>query len=216
MREKLLTVWQAMATAMTVLTGAIALPLLIRPFYYLHIAPLGLSERTGLSVEEIKACYRDVMDYCLGLRADFACGVLPFSESGASHFADVRFLFLLNMAILAVGIVSLLAIALLRRRGLVPCRPLGRGGAWWGCVGLGVTAVAVGLLAATDFDRAFTVFHTIFFPGKDNWIFDWRVDPVIVLLPQVFFRNCALLILTAALGGCAAILLTDGKHRNRG
>ena len=42
------------------------------------------------------AAYGDVMDYCLGLRPDFAAGVLPFSAEGASHFADVRVLFILT------------------------------------------------------------------------------------------------------------------------
>ena len=55
----------------------------------------------------------------------------------------------------------------------------------------------VGGLAALDFDRAFTVFHTIFFPGKDNWLFDPMTDPVILILPEAFFRSCAILILAA-------------------
>ena len=36
--------------------------------------------------------------------------------------------------------------------------------------------------------------HQIFFPGKSNWLFDWRTDPIILALPQEFFRNCAILI----------------------
>ena len=56
------------------------------------------------------------------------------------------------------------------------------------------TWFAVGALAALDFDRAFVLFHSLFFPGKSNWLFDWRTDPIILALPQEFFRNCAILI----------------------
>ena len=40
--------------------------------------------------------------------------------------------------------------------------------------GIGAVLLVIGAAAATNFDRAFTVFHSLFFPGKDNWIFDLR------------------------------------------
>ena len=69
--------------------------------------------------------------------------------------------------------------------------------------------LAVGGLAALDFDRAFVVFHSIFFPGKDNWIFDWQTDPIILFLPQEFFRNCALLVLALILLWSGALIGAD-------
>ena len=51
--SKLLTVLLALTTAVALLTGSIAVPILYRPFYYLQIGPLELEERTGLSEEEI-------------------------------------------------------------------------------------------------------------------------------------------------------------------
>ena len=71
----------------------------------------------------------------------------------------------------------------------------------------------VGALAATDFDRAFTVFHGIFFPGKDNWLFDPATDPVIVLLPEEFFRNCAIAIGVSLLGLCLLLLFTGRRQK---
>ena len=71
----------------------------------------------------------------------------------------------------------------------------------------------VGALAATDFDRAFTVFHGIFFPGKDNWLFDPAADPVIVLLPEEFFRNCAIAIGVSLLGLCLLLLFTGRRQK---
>ena len=76
--------------------------------------------------------------------------------------------------------------------------------------------LTVAALAALDFDRAFVVFHSIFFPGKDNWIFDWQTDPIILFLPQDFFRNCALLILALLLVWCGALIAADLWAGNRG
>lgn len=196
--KKFLSVLTIPLTALAVLTGAIALPLLVRPFYWAQIQALDIPARSGLTVEQLRDAFGDVMDYCLGLRPDFAAGVLPFSQEGASHFADVRVLFLLDIRLLAVSLAALLALYLLRRRkGMALCRFGGRGPGFWAACGLGGLFVIVGGLAALDFNRAFTVFHTIFFPGKDNWLFDPMTDPVILILPEEFFRSCALLILAA-------------------
>ena len=95
------------ATALAVLTGSIAWVVLLRPFYYVQVGPLGVCQASGLTAAQARAAYNDVMDYCLGLRPDFAAGVLPFSAEGASHFADVRVLFILNLAFLALSVAVL-------------------------------------------------------------------------------------------------------------
>ena len=92
MKQKLLSLLCAILTALTVLTGAIAVPILCRPFYYAHVNAYHLTEY-GWSQDEIYTAYNEMMDYCTGRREDFSAGVLAFSESGASHFADVRGLF---------------------------------------------------------------------------------------------------------------------------
>ena len=110
--RKILSVFAAFAMALTILTGSIALPLVIRPFYRAQIEPLGIPARSGLTVEQIGAAFDDVMDYCLGKRPDFAAGVLSFSPEGASHFADVRRLFLLDLRVLAVCVMVLLVMTI--------------------------------------------------------------------------------------------------------
>ena len=205
-------------TALAVFTGSIAWVLLLRPFYYAQIAPLGICESSGLTAAQVRAAYGDVMDYCLGLRQTFAAGVLPFSEEGASHFADVRVLFILDLAVLAVTVLFLLGLHIVcKRRGEPLPRLGGRTPAFWAACGLGGLILLVGALAATDFDRAFTVFHGIFFPGKDNWLFDPAADPVIVLLPEEFFRNCAIAIGVSLAGAVpvAAIHRTQPKKIKR-
>jgi len=145
---------------------------------------------------------------------DFAAGVLPSSAEGASHFADVRALFLLDLAVLAMTLLFLLGlwVACRRRRTALP-RLGGRTPGFWAACGLGGVILIVAALAATDFDRAFTIFHGIFFPGKENWLFDPATDPVILLLPEEFFHNCAIAIAASLLGLCLVLALTGRKQK---
>ena len=208
--SKLLAVLTGVFTALLVLTASIAVPLLCRPFYYAHIEALDLDGYTGLSVAQIKQAFDQVMDYCLGLRPDFAAGVLPFSQSGASHFADVRVLFLLDLWVAVISLAALVILFVIgRKRKLSPAPLLGHGPGFWAAIGLGGLFLLVGGLAATNFDRAFVVFHALFFPGKTNWLFDWRTDPIILLLPETFFRNCAILILALLLFWCVVLVAAD-------
>ncbi len=217
--SKLLSAALAVLIALVVLSGSIAVPLLCRSFYYAHIGPMNLTGY-GLTEEEIKTAYNEMMDFCLGRREDFSAGVLPFSQSGADHFADVQKLFLLDLRVLklsAAALGFLLGWCLVGR--MRPHRFLNRGPGFWAAAGLGASFLIVGGLAALDFDRAFVIFHSVFFPGKDNWIFDWQTDPIILFLPQDFFRNCAVLILALLLAWCAALIGADlwaGRRAGRG
>lgn len=202
------------ATALAVLTGSIAWVLLLRPFYYVQIGPLGVCQASGLTAAQARAAYNDVMNYCLGLRPDFAAGVLSFSAEGASHFADVRVLFILDLAVLAlsVALLATLKMACLQWKTNLP-RLAGRTPGFWAACGLGGVILVVAALAATDFDRAFTVFHGIFFPGKENWLFDPATDPVILLLPEEFFRNCAIAIAASLLLLCLVLICTGRRQK---
>lgn len=214
--NKPLTLLLAVLTALLVVSGSIAAPLLCRPFYYAHIEPFRLTEY-GLSAEQIKRAYDEMMDFCLGLRPDFGVGPLIFSQSGMEHFVDVKKLFLLDLWVLGLSLAALVVLLLVCRKGKLRPAPLkSHGSGFWAAVGLGATFLVVGGLAALDFDRAFVVFHSLFFPGKTNWIFDWRTDPIILFLPQDFFMNCAILILALILIWCAALIAADvwaGKKR---
>ena len=178
-----------------------------------------MCQASGLTAAQARAAYSDVMDYCLGLRPDFAAGVLPWSQSGADHFADVRRLFLLDLWVLGLSLAGLLCLLVYSRfKRVRPYCFRGRGPGFWAAAGLAIVFLAVGGLAALDFDRAFVLFHALFFPGKTNWLFDYREDPVILILPEEFFRNCALLILALLMLWCAVLIFADlwaGKRRKQ-
>ena len=188
---------------------SISVPILFRPFYYIQINALDLPEQTGWSEETIREAYDEVLDFCV-LGKPFGTGQLAWSESGRSHFADVRMLFLADFAVLALSAVVCTLLLGLRLNGKLHFHhPLGRGpGFWAGILAAGLVAV-VGGLAALNFERAFVLFHAIFFPGKDNWLFDPATDQIIQVMPEAFFRNCAILIGLVLLACCAILILSD-------
>lgn len=214
--SKLLSVMMAILTALSVASGAIAVPILCRPFYYAHITPLQMRLRVRLTEEQVRETYNEVMDYCLDLTENFQLSHLTWSAEGASHFADVQRLFMLDIKI---AVVALIGLALLwvaaRCRHIRPARIKGHSHMFWAATGLTTTFSILGLLAALDFDRFFTAFHAVFFPGKDNWIFDPAVDPVIGMLPQEFFRNCGILVLSLILTACILCVLIDRCDRKK-
>ena len=66
MRGKWIAVLRSVLIGLTVLTGAIAGPVLWRSFFYLHIEPMHLTDAVGLSAEQIKTAYNEMMDFCIG------------------------------------------------------------------------------------------------------------------------------------------------------
>ncbi len=214
--SRLLFFAECVPGAAAVLSGSISVPLLFRGFYYAHIPGI-VSSGAGYNAAEIREAFDEVMDYCMGLRDDFSAGMLPFSSSGASHFADVRKLFILDIAVLVLSIVILAAVFFLsRRKGINPARPRGHGPGFWAAAGLGTVFIIIGALAVLDFNFVFTLMHAILFPGKTNWIFDWRTDPVILILPETFFRDCGILILAVLLICCAVLIAIDFRISRRG
>ena len=114
--SKLATAALTVILALLVLSASIAVPILFRPFYYIQIDALRLPERTGWPEEVIREAYDEVLDFCV-LGTPFGTGELSWSESGRSHFADVRVLFRADFLVLGVTAVS--AALLLGRRTFV-------------------------------------------------------------------------------------------------
>lgn len=198
MNNKIVSAIFCVALCLLIITFSIGLPIYFRPFYYLQIDTLEIPAKTGYSKAVITEAYDEVLDYLTLPGLEFGVGELEFSESGKSHFEDCKVLFDLNISVLLVSLLVIVVILVLKKRGLVS---LGRSKGYnvWFKSGVSVLTVfaAVGVLASINFDVAFTIFHKLFFAGKENWVFDSRFDPVIEILPQQFFMNCAILILSS-------------------
>lgn len=199
--SKLLSILLSLALALFFLSATIAVPILCRPFYYHQIDALSLPETTGWSEETIRGAYDEVMDY-LVFGAPFGTGELRWSESGQAHFADCRTLFRLDFVLLGVSAAVLAVLAVLYRRGkLAFHRFCGRSPAFWAAAGLSAVFLLAAVWAVIDFTSLFTAFHHVFFPGKTNWVFDWRTDEIILILPEAFWARTGALVLALCLGG---------------
>lgn len=202
------------ALMLFVFAASVAVPLLCRPFYYAHIDALELTEKRVWTKEEMIAAYDEMLDYCL-YGGEFGTGVLKWSDSGKDHFDDCAFLFRLDFMALFGSVAVLLCGFLLRKKGMRPARPCGLGVPFWGGASLLTLSAVTAALTAIDFDRAFVVFHKIFFPGKENWFFDYKTDQIILILPEAFFRNCAILVGSLMTVACVALIVADVCHKRK-
>ncbi len=193
--NRALTAVLSVFIVLLVITFSIGLPIYVRPFYYMQIESLGIPEKTGYTVEEIKDAYNEVLDFLVLPNREFGTGVFKWSESGKSHFEDCKGLFDLNLTIFIISLVAVVTLIILNRKKIFKlARPFGFNFLFTcGASTLAFFAL-LGGLCAIDFDKAFTVFHALFFPGKDNWMFDAREDQIILAMPQEFFMSCAILI----------------------
>lgn len=216
MKDTVVSLLFAIALFCFILTFSIGLPIYCRPFYYAQINALDLPEYSGFTETEIKAAYDQVLDYLTLPGKPFGTGVMAHSAEGAAHFADCKVLFDLNASVLLGSALCLLVLLVLRRLGKTEAYRLGRrSAAFYAGLAAVVLPLVIGGLAALDFDRAFVVFHSIFFPGKDNWIFDWRTDEIILVLPQAFFMYCAMLIGASVLVFAGILLLREYRQAKR-
>ena len=129
------------------------------------------------------------------------------SEQGRIHFVEVKHIFVFFQAVLfPVSFVG----AILGIHALKKQKPTY-------LLLTSVLSIALpvflGLLIAVNWNRFFVLFHEIFF-NNDYWIFDYRTDPIILLLPDGYFMHCAIMILALIVIGSLSCFILY-KHRLR-
>ena len=187
----------AFALTLTVISLSVVFTLAFRPLYYLDMHLFDLSEKTGYSEEKILENYDELIDYNLSFSdSELKLPSLPMSSAGRIHFQEVKDIFDV-FKYLAAGGAVLCSVWIWRMKKKKEYTYLK------------LTAVLTlalplltGAFVAADWDQAFTAFHTLAF-NNDYWIFDPARDPVINILPDVFFLHCALLILAGIAAGSA-------------
>lgn len=214
--NKILTVLMIISVLALVLTASIVLPFYCRFFYYLHIEPLGIEESSGLDREQIEAAYDGIIDYTT-LGKPFSTGGLPYTEEGESHFADVKKLFDLDLIVLLISLAIVAALAVLSKTKVISLRRFGGFPFYFysGAVLLALMALAAAVVLINP-DGAFVAFHQIFFPGKQNWIFNPETDRIITILPQQFFINAGMLIVGASALVSAALVALGVRKKKDG
>ena len=195
--SKIWSVILAFCGVIFVIGFSIALPIWFRPFYYSQIEKLDIVDYSGFTREQIIRAYDDVLNY-LNFGTPFATGELKYSESGKSHFEDCKILFDLDTwATLISGLVLLTALVLKCLKVLKPAKLAKFDWFFYSGIFAVLLPIVLGGAVAVDFENAFVVFHKIFFPGKENWMFNWYEDEIIRILPSEFFMNCAIFIAVA-------------------
>ena len=216
MKNKLFTALFIVALALFIITFSIGLPIYLRFFYYLQIDALDLPRLTGYSYEQIKSAYDEVLNYLTLPNRPFGTGVFYYSAEGASHFADCKVLFNLNLIVLVSSSVILLITFILSKFKLITlCRPFSMHPAFISAVSIFALIFIIAIFAVIDFSAVFVVFHLIFFPGKTNWQFDPRETEIINALPEQFFMNCAILIGVSIFAFCLSIIIVQLIKRKK-
>ena len=210
-----LTVVFIIVLVIFILTFSIGLPIYCRFFYYIQIKTLNLSEaaaRYGIKADynDIKTAYDGILNFCTLPNQPFKSGVFKMSESGISPFADCKKLFHLNLAGMIVsGTITLTIVLLNRFKVITLIRPMGHRAYLLSAIVALVLPIVIGALAAINFDKAFEIFHGIFFPGKTNWTFGPYYDQIIPVMPEEFFMNCAIIIGVGLIAFSAALITAD-------
>ena len=175
MKSKLTKLTLSIILTLTIISLAVVLTLACKPLYYLDIHALHIPETTGCTISEIKANYNAVIDYCLSF------GNAPL------EFPTFPMFNLFKYMVIGGTLASTAGILWMRRKH---------------CYGyLKLTAILtvalpaiIGAAVALNWDRTFVTFHEIAF-NNDYWLFDPATDPVINILPDLYFLHCAVMIL---------------------
>ena len=214
--NKLLSLLFVLSIVVLTITFSIGLPIYVRPFYYAHIDALGLDEAWGIEKEEIIEAYDEVLDFLTMDGREFGTGSLRFSENGKKHFEDCKILFDLNKNAFFASLLIAAALLLLNKLGVIElARPKDMPLSFFAGVGALVLFASLAVIVAQDFRAAFTVFHTIFFPGKSNWKFNPNYDPIILFMPWQFFRNSAILICSSILIISVVLIIRGIRKKNK-
>lgn len=212
--SKLLSALTSLVVAVSILTGALAVPILWRGFYYGQIESLALPARTGFSPEVIREAFDQVMDYLL-LNAPFRTGQLRWSEAGMAHFADCKFWFQADLVIFAVTTLLLLVLLIWALRSPRFAERFSFSPIKGGVTLLLILLLGLGFWGLVDFESLFVAFHTLFFPGKTNWIFDPHADQIILILPEAFWARAAALAAGLAFLFSFLLLLVEKLRKRR-
>lgn len=182
-----------------------------RPLYEWDISYLSLEDYSGFSRAKILENYHALIDYCSPFfTGDLIFPSMEISAPALTHFAKVKRLFLI-FDFLACASFFILLFFFFRSRAQKKKNA--------SCLlTAGITASAIpvflGICCGIFWDQTFVLFHKIFFPG-DYWIFDWNKDPIIRILPDTFFLQCAVLIIGTVLLFSLFLIITGIRQLRR-
>jgi len=165
-------------------------------FYAYEIKKNNISDAVGISEEDLLPLYLVLTDYMVGkvdsIQIDTSVNGVDtpmYNQREIDHMVDVKFIIsLLKRFIYALLVVLALSLFYLLRK-KTDLKSI--------FIGQFYTTIAVFLgvigMAMTDFNAYFIKFHQLFFTN-DLWLLDPKTDRMIMLLPEVIFRDIVVVI----------------------
>ncbi len=158
-------------------------------FYNLHIDPLKLTSYINLTKDQIENNYSVLIDYLMNESiSKLKFPDLTMSKEGEIHFEEVKGIFInLKKSTIVCGILSLIfcTIEIVNKR---------YNFLKYTSILIFAPVVILAIASFVNFDMLFIAFHKLVF-NNSFWIFDYKKDPVIQMLPEQFFLNCLIYIL---------------------
>jgi integral membrane protein (TIGR01906 family) len=207
-----------LALNLFILTLFVALvpPALNSSFYHDQFVINNSYERANTTPQALNDLIDHTLDYTYGVIDNFQYSLtlndgstrLAFSQREIDHMLDVQNLFIGGRILTGVSLIMLILIGAyfltnpkaFKRSYFKLMRNT--------IVLILLTAALILGLAALDFNRAFTIFHQIFFTN-DLWILS-STDMLIIMLPEVLFFRLAVRIFTGLIAYLAIII--GGLH----
>lgn len=190
--KKIIPILLIINTSLFIISLAFSFVILFRPFYYWQIKPLHIEEKYSLKYDEIKEAYDGILDYSL-LNKEFSIGNFTCSKDCKDHFKDCKILFIINFVIF----ISTSIIKILEKSHCWDYKIKKHSINFWSSCSILLLFIVITIITLImGFNNIFTIFHNIFFLGKDNWLLDPELDTIINIFPKQFFINCAIIVLS--------------------
>jgi len=191
----------AVCLVLVILSQSIIFPTFFMPFFSWQYDRLDVAQTIQVEEDELMRVTRELLDYMRGDRPSLediyatVAGVERrfFSDIEIRHMIDVLDLY--NIAFMIRNVAFFLALGLVLGMILLKYKTfaiLARCSREVLVGFLALTAALVGVIAI-NFNRAFDIFHHIFF-NNDYWILDPRVDLLINMVPLPFFIHISIFI----------------------
>jgi integral membrane protein (TIGR01906 family) len=193
MKKKVINIFVPIVLMLFIISFSVVFSLNLRQLYYFDIDYLNIPQQSGYSEEMLKENYDILIDYNnIGAKETLEFNGIPMSESGRSHFVEVRNIFVgIEILLIITFFLSLAGILYkLRKKEYAFLKHTS-------IITVALPAI-LGILVSINWESVFIGFHKIVFRNND-WIFDAATDPIILALPDEFFMHCAVLIVATAI-----------------
>lgn len=193
-----------------ILSAAILLTIALAwVLYPMEIHWLGIQSRTGFSASVIMKNFNVLMNYLTNpLQWVLKMPQFPSSKNGLHHFEAVKYLFHLVTLVFLVTLPGFIQFmrTVVKKGYLNVYRNL----FFW----MMVFPILFATLAVfIGFDQFFTLFHQVLFAGDTTWLFDPRVDSIILALPEDYFMHAFLIFFVLYEGICASFYLLSRRTK---